>query len=89
MRNKYIGDKNNKSFQADFCIPSEKLIIEVQDFATHDKELDDASYYQRTNEYKHGPSYHKEKRDYFATFGYKTIEMWEDEIKSNNFKELN
>lgn len=88
-RNKYIGDKNNKSFQADFCIPSEKLIIEVQDFATHDKELDDASYYQRTNEYKHGPSYHKEKRDYFATFGYKTIEMWEDEIKSNNFKELN
>lgn len=88
-RNKYIGNKNNKSFQADFCIPSEKLIIEVQDFATHDKERDDAPYYQRTNEYKHGPSYHKEKRDYFATFGYRTIEMWEDEIKSNNFKELN
>lgn len=88
-RNKYIGNKNNKSFQADFCIPSEKLIIEVQDFATHDKERDDAPYYQKTNEYKHGPSYHKEKRDYFATFGYRTIEMWEDEIKSNNFKELN
>lgn len=84
-----LADGSETAKQIDIYFPMLKIGFEVQDFATHSR-VDDELYLINGQPrgdmiYKKGPTYSEEKRQKFAEMGIKVFELWEDEIRSNDF----
>lgn len=94
IRNKFWHTKksfkNDSTKQIDIYFPKQKIGFEIEDFATHSKDSDTEPYLinglQRNDmAYKKGPSYFEEKRSFFKSIGIDVYEIWEDEIRNNDF----
>ena len=79
---------DNKWYQIDIYFPYFNLGFEIQDFETHDKNSDTQIYRQRVGEYKHGPSYHNAKKIAASRVGIIIVEIWEDDIRNESYKEI-
>ena len=82
--------KNDSTKQIDIYFPKQKIGFEIEDFATHSKDSDTEPYLinglQRNDmAYKKGPSYFDEKKSFFKSIGIDVYEIWEDEIRNNDF----
>lgn len=92
VRNKMLRGSGNDCEnvkQLDIYFPIRKIGFEVQDFATH-SHIDTEPYLINGCEpndrmYKKGPTYSNEKNKFFSNIGIKVYEIWEDEIRSNDF----
>lgn len=94
IRNKFWHTKksfkNDSTKQIDIYFPKQKIGFEIEDFATHSKDSDTEPYLinglQRNDmAYKKGPTYFKEKQSFFKNIGINIYEIWEDEIRNNDF----
>ena len=88
VRNSMFTLNKKKYYQIDIYFPLLDLGFEIQDFTTHSKNSDLEPYAQRAGVFKHGPSYHNEKRDAALQIGITIVEIWEDEIKNNEYKNI-
>ena len=87
VRNSMFND-SGKWYQIDIYFPMLNIGIEIQDFETHDRDSDVAVYKQRPNSFKHGPTYHNQKKQAALNKGIIIIELWEDSIRDNTYKEI-
>ena len=88
-RQRLAMDPTGRKLEVDFLIPSLALGIEVQDFATHSRDRNDEPVELKhvKAQMKKGPLYHGEKgRAYREQCGVQVVELWEDEIRSGEFK---
>ena len=94
IRNKFWHTKksfkNDSAKQIDIYFPKQKIGFEIEDFATHSKDSDTEPYLinglQRNDmAYKKGPTYFEEKQSFFKSIGIDVYEIWEDEIRNNDF----
>ena len=92
VRNKMLrgaGNDCENVKQLDIYFPTRKIGFEVQDFATHSP-IDNEPYLINGCEpndrmFKKGPTYSNEKNKFFSNIGINVYEIWEDEIRSNDF----
>lgn len=85
-------DGNECAKQIDIYFPKVKIGFEIQDFATHSRR-DDEPYVVnglKRDDYafKKGPAYSSEKVKFFEQFGIDLHEIWEDQIRANDFSAL-
>lgn len=86
VRNSMFNNKGNW-YQIDIYFPTLKLGFEIQDFETHDKYSDEVHYRQCPNSFKHGPTYHNQKKLAALENNITIIELWEDKIRNQSYKE--
>ena len=92
VRNKvFLHEYNGKEHrkQLDIYFPLRNIGFEVQDFETH-SHRDDEPYEHDRKDYafKKGPSYSKEKKEFFKELGITVVEVWEDDIRAKHFDEM-
>ena len=87
VRNKMIRDPSTgKRVQLDIHFPLLNFAIEVQDFHTHSKNSDTEISEHGFNSVKHGPTYHEHKRQIAKDKNINLIDLWEDDIRSDQYK---
>ena len=87
VRNKMINDfTTDKKLQLDIYFPFLGIAFEVQDFHTHSKDSDNDICEHFNDSFKHGPKYHEHKRDVARAYGITLVDLWEDSIRSGNYK---
>jgi len=90
---KFLNSEGKLSkLEIDLLIPTLKLGIEVQDFASHSKNSDTEPFansrYSKSGLYKKGPTYHEMKRGLaLKQLGVTIIDIWQDELFTNEWKE--
>lgn len=84
-----VSNNGKMNLQLDFILPAYMLAIEVQDFATHSRTSDNerlADWFG--GGYKQGPTRHQERARLAGTqLGLSFVELWQDEIEDNSFRE--
>lgn len=94
IRNKIWHRLNNETGKAvgkqiDIFFPALNIGFEVEDFATHSKvDNEPLKFNQKGSMVKNGPSYFKDKQDFFKGFNIDVYEIWEDDIRNMDFSVL-
>ena len=82
----YREKLDNRWREIDLYFPEIRMGIEIQDFATHCRDISDA--YSKFNNPMKDLRYHEEKRQLFENIGITVFELWEDDIKSGEFDKI-
>lgn len=94
IRNKIWHRLNNETGKAvgkqiDIFFPALNIGFEVEDFTTHSKvDNEPLKFNQKGSMVKNGPSYFKDKQDFFKGFNIDVYEIWEDDIRNMDFSVL-